>query len=126
MVGRQQRSRRVVPAAARQVRRFEAFLKEDGLRRRSRGEGGQGRPVATVRLSIHSDWVTGDPSPMYGAMTSLSNCIDAFAAVRSSTSWWSMINWPSNQYWTTPSLTPLPAATEFILTNASTKCQLFL
>jgi len=57
-----------------------------------------GRPVATVTLSYQMDCVTGEPSPMYGAMTSWLNCIVAFAPVRSRTLCRSSTGWPSNQY----------------------------
>jgi hypothetical protein len=32
------------------------------------------RAVATLKLSTHIDWSTGEPSPMYGAIRNWLNC----------------------------------------------------
>ena len=55
-----------------------------------------------TRSSTHMVWVTGDPTPMYGAMRNWLNFIVEWIPVRNNTFWWSISSCPSNQYWAIP------------------------
>src|SRR6185437_2794337 len=80
-------------------------------------------PVATVRLSTHIVWSTGEPSPMYGAIMNWLNFIVGCAPVRSNAFVRSITTCPSNQYRTIPSVTPLAFWIVLSWRYASTRCQ---
>ena len=82
-----------------------------------------GTAFDTVRLSIHIDWSTGEPTPIYGPIRSWLNFMSGYCPVRNTTAVLFKTDLPSYQYCSTPSFTAAPLTMLFIFTYASTRCQ---